>query len=183
MSDIKQMLEEYFSKRNASYGLAIRFSSDTSEAEDRVHDAVVRALETKSPFQGKSSFGSWFCRIVINQAKYNTRQQFRIRHGMVPLENASLQNEEEDLSFDWLRDNRPGPLDEYMKSEKDEKILEEIANLREADRDVVLLHYFMDLSAIEIAEMTGVSKTAVKSRLHRSLLKLRERFQELGVAA
>ena len=76
-----------------------------------------------------------------------------------------------------LGDAVPSPEAALLGSERREELLAAIAELSEADRQVIACRYFLDLSEDETAAALGCARGTVKSRLARSFGRLRERIE------
>ncbi len=127
-----------------------------------IHLAVWRSLET---FDSRCSLRTWVYRVAHNTAiKYVLREK---RRGFVKLQ--SLEEVEEPSD--------PGSLeDDAHRATALERLLAVISQLKPMDRQVILL-YVEDLSASEIAEITGLSPGAVGVRIHRTKQLLHKIFR------
>ncbi len=155
------------------YGLALRMTRSEADAAEVVQDTFFAAYQNLKNFRGESAFGSWVHRIAANNAL------MRLRHRRV-VEAA----EEELRSPEFTERGSLAEVPEVDWSRRaDEKVLDEELGrairqgtdaLPEGYREVFLLKDVEGLSYEEIAEMMGISVPAVKSRLHRARLALRE---------
>jgi RNA polymerase sigma-70 factor (ECF subfamily) len=159
--------------RDRIYGLALRMTRSEADAAEIVQDTFLAAYQNLKAFRGEAAFGSWVHRIAANNAL------MRLRHQRVV-----------EAATDELRGpefNERGSLEEYPEVDwsrrADEKVLDEelgrairqaTDSLPEGYREVFLLKDVEGMSYEEIAEMMGISVSAVKSRLHRARLALRE---------
>jgi RNA polymerase sigma-70 factor (ECF subfamily) len=155
------------------YGLALRMTRSEADAAEITQDTFLSAYQHLADFRGEAAFGSWVHRIAANNALMRLRRQ-RV-----------LDIVSEDLAGPEFTDR--GSLAEVPESDwtrrADDKILDEELGraiqeatdaLPEGYREVFLLKDVEGLSYEEISEMVGISVPAVKSRLHRARLALRE---------
>jgi RNA polymerase sigma-70 factor (ECF subfamily) len=147
------------SARLASYyRLATAILGDPAEAEDATHDAAVRAWERWESLRDEARFDQWFGRIVINECRD------RLRRRGTELRAVPRPRADADLS----RGQDVG--DSLAEREALETAL---ADLSPEHRIVIVLHFYLGLDDLEIAERTGVRHGTVKSRLHYALRSLR----------
>jgi RNA polymerase sigma-70 factor (ECF subfamily) len=162
--------------RDAVYGLALRMTRSEADAAEIVQETFLSAYQHLADFRGDAAFGSWVHRIAANQAL------MRLRHQKV------VDAAEKDLAAPEF--NERGSLLDYPSGEwgrrADEKALDaELGvaiqqatdRLPEGYREVFLLKDVDGLSYEEIGQITGLSVPAVKSRLHRARLALREAIE------
>ncbi|MEX1140582.1 MAG: sigma-70 family RNA polymerase sigma factor [Bacteroidota bacterium] len=140
--------------------LAMRMLKDREEAEEAVQDAFLRAFNALGRFEWKSSFGTWFYRIV-----YNVCSTALSRRGTDLT--ISLQGEEDDSTMD-LRDSDPTPEMSLESEEMARIIRQEIDLLPASYSSVVTLFFLQELSYAEIVEITGMPLGTVKARLFRA---------------
>lgn len=170
MAAFEELVERH---RDQVFGLALRMTRSDADAAEITQDTFLSAFQHLSEFRGEAAFGSWVHRIAANHAL------MRLRHSQV------AQSAHAELSTPEF--NSRGSLLDYSESDwsrrADEKALD--AELRKAIedatdrlpqgyREVFLLKDVEGLSYEEIAEITGDSVPAVKSRLHRARLSLRD---------
>jgi RNA polymerase sigma-70 factor (ECF subfamily) len=133
---------------------------DPAEAEDAAQDAFVKAFQALRRFR-TGSMRPWLLKIVMNESL--NRLKARQRRTAVAERAASV---------------GPAPqwgLDEtVMHKEQAEQLRAAIDALREQERSIIYLRYFLMLSEQELAEYFHCAPGTVKSRLHRALQKLRE---------
>ncbi|HZV13361.1 MAG TPA: sigma-70 family RNA polymerase sigma factor [Candidatus Kapabacteria bacterium] len=146
--------------------LAMRMLNNREDAEEALQDAFVRAFRALPKFEMKSSFATWFYRIVFNvcsSALQKRGETFVI----------SLEDEEEGLAFAVPpSDSSP---DVHAESAEFNRIVgEEIGRLPAAYRAVVTLFFVQDMSYDEIVEVTGMPLGTVKTHLFRARVLLRE---------
>ncbi len=153
------------------YRLALNIMRHHEDAEDVVQNGFLRAYLRLDTFQGDSLFSTWLTRIVVNQALMKLRQR---RHNVGSLDEL-LETEDGSLPrqiVDW----GPNPEQRYSQEELRRILSEVIGELSPIYRVVFELREVEELSAEETAQMLGLSLSAVKSRLLRARLELRERL-------
>ena len=155
------------------YGLALRMTRSEADAAEIAQDTFLSAYQHLAEFRGEAAFGSWVHRIAANNALMRLRRQ-RVLDvvtedlaGPEFTERGSLADAPE---TDWSRRADDKILDEELGR----AIQEATDALPEGYREVFLLKDVEGLSYEEISEMVGISVPAVKSRLHRARLALRE---------
>lgn len=133
---------------------------DAAEAEDAAQEAMVKAYRSLGRFREGSAFRPWLLKIVSNQAL--TMARSRKRRGAATERLAA-----EPLPFTDVDDAVIG-------RERAQVIWRALESLKEHERVVVYLRYFLALPERELAEYLGVAPGTVKSRLHRALDHLRQ---------
>lgn len=151
------------------YARALRLMGDHDEAEGVLQTTFIKACEALPTFDGASSLGTWIYRIATNEGLMLLRR----RRPQVALDELA-----EVLHPDELPQQRagwaPDPLRAALDGELHAEIERAIAALPEPLRVVVLLRDIEQLSTEETAEQLGLTAGAVKVRLHRARLRLRE---------
>jgi len=151
------------------YGLALRLVNDETEAEDVVQETFLNAFKAIRNFDGRSSLGTWLFRITYNNALMRLR---RSKPYTVEIDQPVYVEGEEipRQLFDWCC----LPEEDFMTAEAQEKIKMGIGRLSEPLRVVFTLRDIEGLSTAEVAEILELTESAVKVRLHRARLALRE---------
>jgi RNA polymerase sigma-70 factor (ECF subfamily) len=147
--------------QDAAVRTAHLFAPD-GDAEDAVQEALVKAHRALDRFRDGSPFRPWLLRIVANEARNRRRSAGR----------------RATLALRAAEDRRPGdaaPSPESAVLDREERawLLAAVNGLDEDDREVIAARYFLDLSEAETAEMLGLPRGTVKSRLSRALARLR----------
>lgn len=151
--------------------LTTNITGNREDAEDAMQDAFLNAYAHLSGFQGDSRFYTWLVRIAANEALMRLRKR---RAGQFSLDEPI--EGDADLLPRELEDWRPNPEREYAQSELQTILNEVIEKLEPEYRIVLVLREVEELSTQETADTLGISVTAVKSRLLRARLKLREKL-------
>jgi RNA polymerase sigma-70 factor (ECF subfamily) len=153
------------------YAVARRMLGNDADAEDVTQDVLLQVVRKLDTFRGDSQLGTWLHRVTVNAAlahrqKRANREKFESGDAV------------DDLPADAA--DRPlsswnVPPDEQALAAEQAGIIEKaIADLPEPFRDVYVLADVEGLPNSEIGEMLGLSVPAVKSRLHRARLRMRD---------
>jgi len=153
--------------------LAQNITQNREDAEDVMQEAFLKAYEHLSGFQGNSRFYTWLVRIAVNQALMKLRKR---RPNVVSIDEEV--NTGEDLIPREIEDWGPSPEDRYKQTELSDILSEVIGDLDPSFRIVFQLRDIEELSTEETAEALGLSVPAVKSRLLRARLKLRQKLNK-----
>ena len=149
------------------YNLALRLVRQAEDAEDVLQETFVSAYRALPNFKGDSAFGTWLYRIATNFALMKLR-------GKKPVFVSLDEPRDNDLPAVELVDFSADPLSDVLDDELRGKLEEAVAKLPDDMRTVFQLRDVEGFSNAEVAEMLDLSVPAVKSRLHRTRLVLRE---------
>lgn len=166
------MLVERYGDR--VYRLGLRITGSPEDAEEVAQDALWTAARKIGTFKGESAFGSWLYRITANAAY----QKLRSRHGQKQEVSLDLLPNFDELGqhADPVADWSPKMEEPGVQSELRAVLSTAIDALPTDYRTAFLMHDVDGLSNPEIADALGISLPAVKSRVHRSRLFLRQRL-------
>ena len=153
------------------YRLSYKILRHEDDAAEALQDALLSAYRGLKNFKAESTFSTWLYRVATNAALMKYRKR---RDGHVSLERSQSDNDDaEPLALpDWSAQ----PLDELLDTETREVMQEGIDRLPEELRVVFVLRDVEGLSNGEVSEVLDLSIPAVKSRLHRARLQLRNRL-------
>ncbi len=154
------------------FRIALHITQNREDAEDVVQDAFLKAYENLEQFQGQSKFYTWLVRIAVNEALMKLRRRRPER--MVSLDQ-EVQTEEDSMPRE-VADWSPNPEQLYNQSELRDILGKTIQGLPPSFRTVFVLRDVEGLSTEETAQALELSVPAVKSRLLRARLQLRERL-------
>jgi RNA polymerase sigma-70 factor (ECF subfamily) len=153
------------------FRLTMNITRNREDAEDAMQDAFLKSYSHLKTFQGDSRFYTWLVRIAANEALMRLRKrrpnQFSLDE---PIEG------DDDLIPRELQDWGPGPEQRFAQTEMREILSSVIDGLEPDYRVVFVLRDIEELSTEETAASLGISVPAVKSRLLRARLKLREKL-------
>ena len=154
------------------YRLAKNITRNDEDAEDVLQDAFLKAYTHLDNFKGDSKFYTWIVRIAVNEALMRLRKRKTDR--TVPLdEPVELGEETVQREIAVWEDN---PEQQYSQEEWRRILDEAVDELKPDFRTVFVLRDIEELSTEETAETLGISVPAVKSRLLRARLALREKL-------
>lgn len=150
------------------YRVAIQMTGDPDEAEDVLQEALIRSCDRINDFEGLSALGTWLHRITVNTALMHLRRR---RSG---LQVATVSTDDELPLADVFIDATPGPSDAVLSSELRERLDAAVLALPETLRVAFVLRDVEGMSTAEAAAALDISESALKVRLHRARLALRE---------
>lgn len=154
------------------FRLAKHITQSDEDAEDVLQETFLKAYEHLPGFQGNSKFYTWIVRIGVNEALMKLRKRKSDR--TVPLDEPIDTGEEEvTREIAVWGDN---PEEHYSREELGEILDKAIEGLKPSFRTVFVLRDIEEMSTEETAETLGISVPAVKSRLLRARLQLREKL-------
>jgi RNA polymerase sigma-70 factor, ECF subfamily len=154
------------------FRIAQHITQNREDAEDVMQDAFLKAYEKLDQFQGNAKFYTWLVRIAVNESLMRLRKR---RTSKTVSMDEDLVTEEGSVPRDFA-DWAPNPEQNYDNSELSDILLRTINGLPRSFRVVFVLRDVENLSTEETAEALGLSVPAVKSRLLRARLQLRERL-------
>ena len=154
------------------FRIARHITQNKEDAEDIVQDTFLKAYQKLEQFQGNSKFYTWLVRIAVNESLMRLRKR---RNSKTVSMDEDVQTEDGSVPRDFA-DWTPNPEQQYGQGEMGEILRKTIQGLPPGFRSVFTLRDIENLSTEETAEALGLSVPAVKSRLLRARLQLRERL-------
>lgn len=152
------------------YRLALKIIGDSQDAEDILQETFIKALRNLPSFEGRSSLATWLHRITVNEALMQIRRQ---KNNLVSLdeEPAGDEGSTEPLQIvDWNH----LPEEDLLSVEARQHLDQAIGKLSPLLRVVFVLRDIEGLTVRETAEALNLTETAVKTRLLRARLRLRD---------
>ncbi len=140
--------------------LAGRVLGSPDLACDAAQEAAVAAMTSLDRLRSPASFGPWFCGIALNVARRWRRQLSAEVPGAPPDQASTL----------------PGPAEAAEIADLARRVRAAIDQLPAGQREAVLLFYLQGLSHLEVAAELGISRGAVKARLHQGRAALAARL-------
>ncbi len=163
------LIQRYMEK---AFRIALDFSHNTEEAKDLSQDAFLRAFSRIKQFDGRSSFYTWFYRLVVNLCLDYTR-----RKGRVIWER--LEREADGVSeLVELTDASSTPDQEAMAGEAIRRVDKTLETMPKNQRTAFLLRNHQGLSITDIAKVMKTTEGTVRVYLHRAVAALRQSLVE-----
>lgn len=153
------------------FRLTMNITGNREDAEDAMQEAFLKSFSHLRTFQGDSRFYTWLVRIAANEALMRLRKR---RPNQVSLDEPIAGDE--DLIPREIQDWGPGPEQRFAQTEMREILSSVIEELEPDYRMVFVLRDIEELSTEDTASALGISVPAVKSRLLRARLKLRNKL-------
>jgi len=154
------------------YRTARHIVGNDQDAEDVLQEAMMKAYSHLGSFQGQSKFYTWLVRIAVNESLMKLRKRKSDR--TVSLDESIETGEEPIVREIAVWDDNPEA--QYSQSEIREILDSSIKSLKPIFRTVFVLRDVEELSTEETAQALGLTVAAVKSRLLRARLQLREKL-------
>jgi len=154
------------------FRVALAVAGNTADAEEVMQDTFLKAFRHLDQFRKEARFSTWLTRIAVNEA-LGTR---RARKTHLPL--ADAQTAEEHVMPKRYEPWKDNPEELYSRQEIQRTVEDAIQSLPEIYREAFVLRDVEGLSGEEAAEVLGTTIPAVKSRLLRARLMLRETLSE-----
>jgi RNA polymerase sigma-70 factor, ECF subfamily len=156
------------------FRLGMNITQNKEDAEDVMQDAFLKSYQNLDRFQGDSRFYTWLVRIAVNEALMKLRKR---RPNQVSLDEP-ITDDGLDSVFREIEDWGPSPEKKFAQIELNEILTGVIGELDPIFRVAFLLRDVEGLSTEETAQILGISVAAVKSRLLRARLKLRQKLNK-----
>ncbi|MFN2593543.1 MAG: RNA polymerase sigma factor [Actinomycetota bacterium] len=147
--------------QSAAYRVAYLVCGGQKDAEDAAQSAFIKAFYALERFDERRPFKPWLLRIASNEAR-NTRRGAARR--------IALQAR---LAEDRPGGAAPSPERAVLAEEPRDVVVRALGRLPERDRLAIAYRYFLELTEAEMATAMGCRRGTVKSRLSRSLARLR----------
>ena len=166
-AEFAQLVEQY---SPMIYRLGLKMLNNPQDAEDILQETFIKAYKHIDKFDGRSSVSTWLYRIATNEALMSLRKK---RPDTVSFDVPSIYESEpqEPLQIvDWCC----MPEEEYLTAEGRMRLDQAAERLPESLLIVFVLRDIESLSTRETAEVLDISEMAVKTRLSRARLRLRE---------
>jgi RNA polymerase sigma-70 factor (ECF subfamily) len=138
------------------------------DAQEVTQEVFLRAHDRLASFRGESRFSSWLYRLAYNRT-IEHRRRARVRLPHVGAETLAE------------RPAAGSPFERAAEREREGRVARWLEGLPELYRSILYLHYWLDASVDEIAELLSVPAGTVKSYLSRARQRLRERAKAAGI--
>ena len=157
------------------YSVALKLLGDEQEAEDVLQETFMSAFESIDRFEGRSKLSTWLYRIAYNASLMRLRKRGQMTTFSLDGP-ASTEGMVGEPASRHLVDWSAVPDDQLLTAEARQEMDRAIADLPESLRSTFVLRDIQGLSGAETAEILGITVQAVKNRLHRARLWLRDRL-------
>lgn len=166
------------------YRLAYSYVKNESDAQDIVQESAYKAMKSCHLIKEESYISTWIYRIVVNTSldliRRNKKELLHLAKERLSYENSSsknitIENSSNNNYSDKKLSSRNYSYESfsYETNYGDPDILSVLDELKDEDKMIVILRYFEDQKLEDIAEITGDNLNTVKTRLYRSLKKLK----------
>ena len=156
-----------------AFRIAFDFTRNTETAKDLSQDAFLRAFANINQFDGRSSFYTWFYRIVVNLCLDHARRQHRV--GWESLDRIT----EEPGERKELADSTFAPDQQAIASEAKRRVDQTLETMPNKQRTAFLLRNHQGLSIADVAKVMKTTEGTVRVYLHRAVAALRQSLLEL----
>ena len=156
MQDVKEILVDHIKNNQEKlYRVAFSYSKNEEEALDIVQEAITKALKNIGKLKEEKYVKTWFCRILINESLQYIKRNKKL---------ITCELKEIESKLEWNDNITVEGIDIYQK----------IQSLNEKLQTVIILRFFEDMKIEEIAKITNVNISTVKSRLYKGLKELKK---------
>ncbi len=155
-----------------TYNLLLRMMGNPDDARELLQETYLSAFRNLKRFKGDSAFSTWIYRIATNHALMRLRKKTPPTVGLDELPLPRQEEIRERGVSDWNLD----PREALLRREVRDILNRAIRELPALYRAVVLLRDVEELSTAETAKILGITEGAVKTRLHRARIHLREKL-------
>lgn len=149
--------------KNLVFSIALKILNNREDAEEVAQDCFLKVFQALKTFEKKSKFSTWLYRIVYNAAISKTRKK---KLELVPMDNYVIQN--------YTKDEVSGGIDEIDPEQQKAMIERAMERLTDDENLLITLFYKGENSIEEISNITGLTMSNVKVRLHRIRKKLHD---------
>ncbi|MDX1941094.1 MAG: sigma-70 family RNA polymerase sigma factor [Saprospiraceae bacterium] len=160
----QRLVEQY---QHFVFTIALRILKSREEAEEAAQDVFIKVYKTLGNFEKKSKFSTWLYTVAYRTAIDTARKKQLLTDSI-----------DDDQAFLQLEDSKNTPLQDVQQYDLQRQLQEAIQKLKPEDAALITLYYLNEKSVKEITEITGLTETNVKTKLHRTREVLREHLTE-----
>ena len=139
------------------YTLALKLLKKPEEAEEMAQDTFIKAFQKLDSYEGKSKFSTWLYSITYNACISELRKR---RIEFKSLDDRQISDQDEQKMHDYYRETRKEDQEKYLNLA--------LAKLPEDDQVLVTLYYYESQSMDEISQITGLTVSNIKVKIHRA---------------
>jgi RNA polymerase sigma-70 factor, ECF subfamily len=175
IDEFQALIEQHL---DGMFRVAMRYTRDRTQAEDLVHDTVVRALRFQDRFERGTNFKAWVYTILTHTFIHKYRRGKRERE---ILEGATQEDVASQLRSEASRELAASPENAYVEQLLSDDVVKALDSLPEDFRTVVVLCDLEGLAYKDIAEAVNVPVGTVMSRLYRGRRLLEQKLAGLAL--
>jgi RNA polymerase sigma-70 factor, ECF subfamily len=153
-----------------AYRLALSILDDPGEADEAAQDAMITALDKLTSFRGEAAFTTWLYTVTLNICRGRLRKRRSTERVVLLLQKVFPH-----------QSNHHNLESTFEKVESNGTIWQAIQQLKERQREVIILRFYHNLPIADISQVTGVSQRTVHNRMRTALGCLRDRLKEKEV--
>ena len=150
------------------YTLALKLLKKPEEAEEMAQDTFIKAFQKLDSYEGKSKFSTWLYSITYNACISELRKR---RIEFKSIDDRQISDQDEQKMHDYYRETRKEDQEKYLNLA--------LARLPEDDQVLVTLYYYENQSMDEISQITGLTVSNIKVKIHRARKKMYELLHEM----
>jgi len=150
------------------YLLALKLLKKPEEAEEMAQDTFIKAFQKLDSYEGKSKFSTWLYSITYNGCISELRKR---RIEFKSLDDRQISEQDEQKMHDYYRETKKEDQEKYLNLA--------LEQLPEDDQVLVTLYYYESQSMDEISEITGLTVSNIKVKIHRARKKMYELLHEM----
>lgn len=143
--------------QNLVYTLALKLLKKPEEAEEMAQDTFVKAFQKIDSYEGKSKFSTWLYSITYNGCISELRKR---RIEFKSLDDRQISDQDEQKMNDYYRETKKEDQEKYLNLA--------LGKLPEDDQVLVTLYYYENQSMDEISQITGLTVSNIKVKIHRA---------------
>jgi len=177
-SAFEKLIKKY---EDSIFSLAYRILQDKEEAYDVLQETALSAFKNLKRFKGKSSFSTWIYRIALNFALMRKRKQKSLAKKMAVIptdDETKIYDSVESEEVKNIQNVYDNPLKNLEQQELINILNDSLNKLPEKYRTVFILKELEGRPVEEIARILNLSTSAIKTRLHRSRMYLKELMEK-----
>jgi len=160
----QQLVERY---QYFVFTIAFKILRSREEAEEAAQDVFVKVYKTLNSYEQKSKFSTWLYTVTYRTAIDVARKKQLLTDSI-----------DDDAHFLQIEDAEDNPLQEVQHGDLQTQLQFVINQLRPDDAALITLFYLNEKTVKEISEITGLTETNIKTKLHRTREALRDYLSE-----
>ena len=150
------------------YTLALKLMKKPEEAEEMAQDTFIKAFHKIESYEGKSKFSTWLYSITYNACISELRKR---RIEFKSLDDRQISDQDEQKMHDYYRETKKEDQEKYLNMA--------LEKLPEDDQVLVTLYYYESQSMDEISQITGLTVSNIKVKIHRARKRMYTILHEL----